>query len=376
MRAIVPVLLTAAAACAALAVNAAPESPWHTALSYDGGGVWQLRVPVTVTASVSEPLQGVPVHVVIRETDATAALIGQTVASLRVTASTGIEYLFDVTTAEGRPKHTGTLVPGDRLTLPVETDTAETGVVPIPTADAEVKDTVPEKPADPVRRTVSLLVYADNDDAWLPAEWLGGQLVNLGFEFGDEDPSGWIKSSTDSRHRMIRQKGGAYAGEYCARCEVDPGAEPTWVKYMQRRIPVSPGERYRFTGWVKADDVKGNVGWYVHVDGVRPQLVNRSEIWSGTFDWRRAVIEFEVPEGGRTFSCGTLLHGTGTAWFDEIRLERIGDESPLTVAVGSAQTLRLERLQPADDWPANGDWRWRTAVRARNVTDAPRESGS
>jgi len=361
-----------------LCLLAADDMPWPAALSYDAGGYWSVRVPITVEHRSRKPLLGVPVEVRIKDDDGTSALIGQTVSSLRVAGADGTEYVFDLQDAQGTQKRAGKLAAGDILTIPVETPgAAASGVAKIETADAEDKaaDGEPKTNTAAAPSAITIFLYAGNQDAWLPAEWLGGGLANLGFELGDDRPGAWQPWGVDAGHRMIWQKGGARSGGRCARCEVDEGAEPSWVKYMQRDMPVRPGQRYRFTGWVKAQNVKGRAGWYIHVNGVRPQMVNQSAYAEGTLDWRRMTIEFDVPEGGRTLSCGTLLWGAGTAWYDDVRLETLGDADHIEVRAGPAQHRRLATSDHGAPWVIGEEWVWRAPVTVRNFSAAPLRAG-
>ncbi|MBM3500508.1 MAG: hypothetical protein FJX74_17760, partial [Armatimonadetes bacterium] len=203
----------------------------------------------------------------------------------------------------------------------------------------------------------------------MPPEYLGGDFANGGFELGETAPAGWQTSGIDETHRMFFQEGGARSGDRCARCEVDAGAEATWIKYHQGPIPVMPGTKYRFTAWVKAENIVGSAGWYIHVNGDQPQLINRSGTWNGTFDWREVVIEFEVPPTGTEFNCGTLLHGSGTAWFDDARLEALG-ETTVRISVGATERMELAPVAPQAGWDAAKEWTWRTPVVVRSFSDA------
>ncbi len=319
-------------------------APWNQSLSYDGGGYWPVRVPLEIQNTSGAALDGTAVHVTISTADGTSALIDLRVASVRVVEAGGAELLFDIVDADGAPKHEGKLAAGDVLTLPAEAKAGENPTV---------------------------YIYAGNEKAWAVPDWLTSGLVNLGFEAGtDATPAGWGGGTEDAQHRMSRVKGGAHSGDWCAKCEVDEGASATWVQYNQTSIPVTVGTKYRFTGWVKAEGVKGAAGWYIHVNGTQPQMVNKSEQWDGTFDWRIATIEFEVPVGGQTMQCGTLLHGTGVAWFDDAKLEVVGGGKEIEARVGDADKRELKVIGDAAPWPAGGEWAWRAPMRVRNFDDA------
>ncbi|MBC7289617.1 MAG: hypothetical protein H5T86_16575, partial [Armatimonadetes bacterium] len=269
----------------ALTVGSAQEgAPWHWDLAYSGGGFWSVRVPVTVRNDGDADISGTSVQLVVGSGPGDLQLVGEPAASIRAVDSKGREVKCAVFSATGERKTSGALIAGDVVLVPVEAPAHGAGTV---------------------------YVYAGNPLAWAPPEPFGGRFVNGSFEQGSGDtPLGWRPGSTTARHRMYWQKGGARTGEYCARCEVDEGAENQWVQYTQGGIPVVPGEKYRFTGWVKASNVKGRAGWYVHVDGVKPLMVNIVEGYEGTFDWRQVTIELSVPEGGSSFTCGTVLWGT------------------------------------------------------------------
>ncbi len=318
-------------------------APWNQSLSYDGGGYWPLRVEIEIQNTTGAALDGTAVHVKISAGDGTAVLIGQSVASVRVVQAGGAELLFDIVGADSAPKLAGKLAAGDVITVPAE---AKAGENP------------------------TMYIYAGNEKAWTVPDWLTSGLVNLGFEAGaDATPAGWGGGSADAQHRMSRVKGGAHGGDWCAKCEVDEGAPNSWVQYSQGGIPVTVGTKYRFTGWVKAQGVKGNAGWYVHVDGAQPQMVNQVMGYEGTYDWKLVTIDFEVPPGGQTFTFGTVLWGTGTAWYDDAKLEALTGGAELQATVGAADMRELKVIGEAAPWPAGVEWAWRAPMRVRNFDD-------
>jgi hypothetical protein len=322
------------------------QAPWHTDLAYPGGGYWTARVKVTVQNTGPNEVQGAPAKVTVGTGAGQADLVGLPAQSVRAVSAAGSELLFECADANGLPKHTGALAAGDVITLPAEVS-----------ADA----------------SADVYVYAGNAAAWVPPEYLGGDFANGGFELGETAPAGWSMWGNDDTHRMSWQQGGARTGDRCARCEVDAGTESTWVKYQQGPIAVMPGTKYRFTAWVKAQGVVGRAGWYVHVNGDKPQLINKVEGWEGSFDWREVTIEFEVPATGTEFLCGTVLYGTGTAWYDDAKLEAIGEPS-LRASAGPVERMELKSIGAKADWQASKAWPWRAPVTIRNFTDQDSEA--
>jgi len=336
----VTVLVGACVAIVCAGVHGAGGA-WQPSLSYDGGGYWRLRVRLEVDNPLDEPLEGAPALLHLNTDDLNGApLLGQRVQALRATKADGTELLFGVQDVAGNEKTQGALAAGDALVIPTEADAGSTS---------------------------AYYVYAGNEAAWRPPKWLRGGLTNPGFEDGDGAPAGWRAYETTPTHRMALERGGAHTGEACARCDVDAGAAATWVKYLQGGIPLMPGKSYRFTAWVKGRDVAGKAGWYIHVDGRQPQMVNRARSWEGTFDWRPIEIVFEAPtEPGPRFTCGTLLHGTGTAWYDDAALELEGVTGSLQAHTVEAETRELAAPGVSPPWPTDAHWRWRVPLRVRN----------
>ena len=240
--------------CLLFASLAVAQDPWLDTLSYTGGGYWRVRVPLVFANAGETPLEGAPVAVAIAATDGTSALTGATVASLRVAMADGTELVFDIQNAQGAPKRSGAIAEGDVVYVPLEA----------------APDSV-----------VTLYLYADNAAAWLPPEWLHADLANPGFEEGAAAPAGWQTIAADSMHRMSLDRTVVHTGAVSARCDVDLGAAPAWVKYAQGSYSVSPGQQYRFTGWAKAEKIDGRAGWYIHVHGKGRLLVNKNDCRTG-----------------------------------------------------------------------------------------------
>jgi len=314
-------------------------------------------------------------EVAVRAGNPTAALIGAGVTELRVATADGIELTFGLVSSDGAPRREGSVSAGDRLFLPLQTATGEDAAVKsIATADALIRPTgTGAGTVEPGAWRRDYFVYAGNRLAWAVPEWLGGgTLRNTGFEDGgDGRPAGWTAYECDDAHRMLRQEGDARSGNWCARCEVDDGAEPTWVKFMQSGIPIRGGGRYRFTGWVKAENVKGRAGWYVHVHGRGKLLLNRTTGEGGTFDWRKTSFEFTTPAGASTLALGTVLHGSGRAWFDDVAVERLDGDGVMTVRVGPAERRKLRSMGRELPWLREKAWAWRVPLKVRHSGAKP-----
>ena len=143
----------------------------------------------------------------------------------------------------------------------------------------------------------------------LPATTVGpNALANGGFESGTAAPwsvgSGWTIDGQTS-----------HAGRFSYRR--DAGA-PTATTTLE----VGAGT-YRLSAWIKTEDLGGNVR--LRLDR-RPSSFQWSttEVERGTADWRRYETELVVTERATvTLRLEAEDGATGTAWFDDVKLEEV-----------------------------------------------------
>ena len=127
----------------AVSANASVKVTWCDSLAYDGGGYWTVRVPVTIENKSGVPLEGDHIRVTVSKTDGTSALIGESVAGIRVADVNGVEFLFEMENEDEQRKREGVLEAGDVITFPAEADIDSTTIV---------------------------FLYAGNSEAWLPPD--------------------------------------------------------------------------------------------------------------------------------------------------------------------------------------------------------------
>ena len=342
----------------AVPIHAAADSPpWNDALVDGGGEVWKARWIVEAANESDQAIEGGLWTVPIGRQEDQIDLVGQRAESVRVCDIQGRELLFDLTDSRGCSKRIGPLTEGDHLSFCIE----------CPAARKTATTAAPSR--------ARYVIYCDNPRATVPTDFLRSTLVNGGFEAGQESPEDWKTASTDSRHRLAWATDHARTGGRSVRAEVDPGAEPAWVQWRQDPILVFPGARYRLTGWVRARDVKGSAGWYVHVHADRHMAVNQvANAGEGTYDWREVTLEFDAPAKARTATVGTVLHGTGTAWFDDVRLIRLDKPVEVRVVSSTLERLKLADVPGSSEWSAPRDrWPARVSVSVINPDDQPAE---
>ena len=101
------------------------------------------------------------------------------------------------------------------------------------------------------------------------------------------------------------------------------GADAVWTT----TVDVQPNRRYRLSGWIRTKDVTAGTG--------RGALLNIHELPGvateavvGTNGWRWVETVFDTGSRDR-ITVNALLGGwgmsTGTAWYDDLQLEYLGD---------------------------------------------------
>lgn len=343
MRPVIPVLVAILGAAA----HAAPA--WKTDLCLAGGGQWDKRVSIVATNSADQPVKGAPVSVAIGNGAGEAPLVGVEARELRVCNEAGIEMLFGVTDPAGRAVTAGPIPARSHLTIPIECE---------------------------ANASATYYVYFDNPSAWqMPDAFAAAAGVRNGdLEEGEGlAPDGWHHDGNDAHHRTSWVTEDPQSGSKCLKTEVDPGAEETWIATRQDSLSFTGGARYVMRAWVKARDVIGFAGWYIHVGNEKNYMLISPMLsgGGGTYDWKEVTAEFTAPADANRGDLGTVLRGTGTAWFDNLSLECL-DPSPLTAQAGPVEGMDLAFVGADAPWfPGAAQCAYRVPVRVVNAGDAP-----
>lgn len=256
-----------------LAASAGAAVDWHHPLYLGNGELWRQRVPVTMRNAGDADALGQPVTLAIGTAPGEADLEGLAAEAIRVCDADGVEMLYAIADAAGRAVETGPIPAGGTVTIPVEC---------------------------PAGATVTYYIYADNPAAWrVPDHWRSvGRLRNGGVEEGQGDtPDGWAHDTNDETHQTAWVTENPRSGTRCLKTTVAAGAEATWIATRQGGIQIVGGARYVMTAWVKAQDVVGFAGWYIHVGNddnfmlISPML----DGGGGTYDWKQVRAEFTAP---------------------------------------------------------------------------------
>ncbi len=94
------------------------------------------------------------------------------------------------------------------------------------------------------------------------------------------------------------------------------------------------GKRIRFSGFVKAKDVKGWGGLWMRIDSVSANTLKLDNMQNravrGSSDWNQYSVVLDVPENSAVISIGILLSGEGELWLDQARLDQVDQNVPAT----------------------------------------------
>lgn len=336
-----------------IAATVASASGWHHPLFLGRGGYWHARIRVEVTNQTDVALDGRPVALGVGGQPGQLQLVGAEARGIRVCNTQGVEMLFGLTGPDGVEVRSGPIAAGSTLTLPVEC---------------------------PAHGATAYYVYYDNPNAGEVPDFLSAhmRLANGDVEQGEGDtPTAWKHDRADPRHRAIWTDENPQSGKRCLKTVVAEGAEPTWISTRQQGIHITGGAKYRMRAWVKAKDVRGNAGWYIHV-GNRKQPMMISPMLhggGGTYDWKEVTAEFVAPARATRADLGTVLRGTGTAWFDNVRLDCLVP-GKVCASAGKPERLELRQLDGGQPWyeehsPNRATWDHRAVVRVFNFDDRP-----
>lgn len=87
------------------------------------------------------------------------------------------------------------------------------------------------------------------------------------------------------------------------------------------------GKKLRFSAWIRTEGVTGWAGawWRNDTPGGVNGFNNMSEKGiKGTTEWTRHEFSFDIPADTTNINFGFILHGGGTAWFDDVEVELDG----------------------------------------------------
>ncbi len=166
-------------------------------------------------------------------------------------------------------------------------------------------------------------------------------IENGSFDIGETKPDGW-RTNTWSGKGKFDYSFVARSDDHSVMLSSEEGGDLSWFQ----NVTVEPFSRYRLSGWIKTESVGGGTGQGALLNLHNMQGV-KTKALVGTNDWTKVQCEFDTMNNSIQINC--LFGGWGTAkgkaWFDDLKLEKIGtvtNESKTVeskVAIDTTQTF-------------------------------------
>jgi hypothetical protein len=179
-----------------------------------------------------------------------------------------------------------------------------------------------------VRRTVPVLaalaLAGCSESATGPTETL-----NLSFEdVTNGRPDGWGYVG-GSGYSLFSDAEVVHGGKHSLRLQY-LGNDNFGTSGRTLPVEAARGKTVRYSGWIRTADAGATeaaqdpwAGLWMRVDGGTTTLAfdNMQDRGpSGTTGWQRFEIVLDVPQQATTIYIGTLLAGSGRAWFDDLEI--------------------------------------------------------
>lgn len=176
--------------------------------------------------------------------------------------------------------------------------------------------------------------------------------VNLGLKpakaqsptLANHAPSGWVLAGTKPEsYETSVDKAETQNGQPSAYLKsIVPVTGGFGTLMQQINASEYVGKRVRLRAWVKSQDVADHSGLWMRVDKGQTMLVldnmgNRAI--QGTQPWKQYDVILDVPEDATGISFGVLLFGTGETWMNDVSLEVVGKDIPVTSLPPQAPSL-------------------------------------
>ena len=160
---------------------------------------------------------------------------------------------------------------------------------------------------------------------------------NASFEEVDDDaPERWRTQTWNGEAEFDFPETGR-TGSRSVMITSEEGADAAW----QQELRVRPYSRYKLSAWIKTDDVKATTGRGVLLN-LHETSGAETRALTGTSDWTQVELEFDTLDND-SVQVNCLFGGwglaTGTAWFDDFRLELISSKkAEPDITINTAKT--------------------------------------
>jgi hypothetical protein len=165
-------------------------------------------------------------------------------------------------------------------------------------------------------------------------------LINPGFESHKPgargNPEGWvsIQHAGDLSYTFDIDDAIAHGGARSVRID-NVGPEPFGALFQQVAAGPHRGRRVRLSAWMRTHEARGSATGGGAVLLLQAMQAGAPLAWNhmkdapvrGSTDWQRYAIEIDVPAAADQIELGTMLHGPGAMWLDDVMLEIVADRS-------------------------------------------------
>lgn len=177
---------------------------------------------------------------------------------------------------------------------------------------------------------------------------------NNGFEAPALTSWPLVWSRTTGAIQATRDETEKHHGE--ASLKVTHSGDKDWAVSQNRQLPVRAGEIYNFTGWIKVEK-SSNAQFSL----IARDAANQVRDWAfsqlntkGTHGWEYLHRRFVVPPGVTSLEFRFVGEGTGTAWFDDVELRRIGEVTQMQKELPAGPMILENRLLRVEIEARNG----------------------
>jgi len=170
-------------------------------------------------------------------------------------------------------------------------------------------------------------------------------------------PPGWALAGSNPAHYLVAvDHPDTGAGGVSASLTSRSGQADGFGTLMQQiKADKYRGKHVRFTARIKTRDVDGRATLWLRVDGpgnveVLDNMTAPKRYLRGDNDWVEKSLVLDVPDGAVAISYGVGLHGNGKVWLDEVKLDSVDQNIPVTTTLlpfeGTEGPAPAERLLP------------------------------
>jgi erythromycin esterase len=146
-------------------------------------------------------------------------------------------------------------------------------------------------------------------------------------------PDGWTGATTTTAYK-IGLTDRAHDGKLAAYIFGTSSSTTTGASFTQSiRADSLRGKRIRVSAWVQHEDVAGiAAGLTVRIEGpgITYALERTNPALQGTADWHQIATVVDVPTAALGITIGGVLAGGGIIRYDDVRIEAVGTDVPLT----------------------------------------------